>query len=839
MTRTVRSAATFAIAAAMSAPLALPAFAQDGAEDAHAGAAATFERFDEADEKFEFLNEHCVECHNFTDWAGGVAFDTMTPDMVEDDAETWETVVMKLRGGLMPPPGENHPSEEAIYGFVGWMEDYLDHAGSLHDDPGRVALHRLNRKEYANAIQDLLALEVDPEALLPQDNMHDGFDNVAEVLQVSPSFLDQYLTAAQTIARQAVGSPEARPGSEFYQPGPMENSKQTSHVPGLPLGTRGGMVVEHFFPADGDYLINVSDMIGTNVYFLGSEFEHTFIVTLDGEKVYETAIGGEEDNKQIDQVQAPAVEAINARLKDIPVTATAGPHKVGATFIQRSFAESEAQLDSVVLGGGVERLPRVLSVEIRGPFNPTGLSQTPSRQAVFTCHPGEDAAAAEQADCAQDILSRIARRAYRRPVTEADMAELMEFYNAGHAAGGFEEGVRSGLTRILASPNFLYRAEPAPEGTAPGEIYALTDLQLASRLSFFLWSTLPDDELLSLAEGGELSRPRVMEAQVRRMLADPKAESLARNFSYQWLNLSKLADVVPEPTIFPYVAEHRDLVAFDGDVRADMEEEVALFADAVIRNDESALDFLRADYTFLNERLALLYGIDTVKGGEFRRVELEDSARWGLLGKSAILMLTSYPNRTAPVLRGAYILENLMGTPPAAPPPNVEAFPEIGAGEKALTVRERLIMHRSAATSCYSCHALMDPLGFALENFDAVGMWREVDRFAGEAIDSSGTLPDGTPVSGPDDLRAALLRRPDQFVQNLTHKLMLFALGRPVEYHDMPTVRAIVEQAEADDYRFSSIVLGIVNSDQFRKATAPEAAGQEEDTGEYEEAALR
>jgi hypothetical protein len=836
MKRSFRSAATFALATAMAAPLgggvlaAGEEAAAESGEAAHANAAETFAQFEQAEEKFQFLDQYCVECHNFEEWAGGVAFDTMDPTFVAEEAEVWEHVLVKLRGGLMPPPGEDHPAEESIYDFVGWMEAYLDHAGSLEPTPGRVPLHRLNRKEYANAVRDLLALEFDPASLLPDDGTYDGFDNVAETLQVSPSFLDQYLTAAHTIAVRAIGNPESRAGSEFYQPGPMSNVKQTDHVPGLPLGTRGGMVVEHYFPADGTYYVNVSDMAG-GVYFLGTEFEHTFIVTLDGEKVYETTVGGEEDMKQIDQVQAPAVEAINQRLRDIPIEATAGPHKVGATFIQRSFAESEAQLDSVALGSGLERLPRVLSVEVRGPFNPTGLSETPSREAIFSCYPES---AAEEAACAEEILSGLARRAYRRPVNDADMAELLDFYQRGHEAGGFEEGVRTGLTRILASPSFLYRDVPAPEGVQPGEAFDLTDLQLASRLSFFLWSSVPDDELLSLAEEGRLSNDRVMQEQVQRMLADPKSETLARNFSYQWLQLSKLADVVPEPTLFPTVAEHRDLVAYDADIRADMEEEVALFADAIIRNDESVLDFLRGDYSYVNERLALLYGINSVKGEEFRRVALEDSARWGLMGKAAILTLTSYPNRTAPVLRGAYILENILGAPPAAPPPNVEAFPEIAAGQKPMTVRERLIAHRSADSSCMSCHAVMDPLGFALENFDAVGSWREIDRFAGQVIDASGELPDGTPIRGPDDLRAALLERPDQFVQTLTHKLMTFALGRPVEYHDMPTVRAIVRNSAEEDYRFSSIVAGIVNSDQFRKSMAPVA---EEET--IEEAALQ
>ncbi len=819
-TTLIRSVAAAALAAA---------FAPVPAQAAGAHAAESFARFSEAEDRFAFLERFCVECHNFEEWAGGVAFDVMDPAEIPEEAEIWETVLMKLRGGLMPPPAADHPSEDAIFEFVGWVEDYLDHSGALAPHPGHVPLHRLNRKEYANAVRDLLAMEVDPAILLPQDNVHEGFDNIAEVLQVSPSFLDQYLAAAHGIARRAIGNPQARPGSELYLPRPMENVKQTAHVPGLPLGTRGGMVVEHDFPADGEYVVNVNDM-AHGVYFLGTEFEHTFILTLNGRKVYETTVGGEDDMRGIDQLQAPAVEEINRRFRDIRFHAPAGVHRVGATFVARSFAESESQRNSVAPGGGLERVPRVTSVEVRGPFNPTGLAETESRKAIFSCYPES---ATQEAACADEILSTLARRAYRRPVTEADMAELLASYESGHAAGGFEEGVRSGLTRILASPNFLYRAITPPEAAGPDEPFALNDLELASRLSFFLWSSIPDDELLSLAERGRLNNPRTLEAQVRRMLADPKSGSLARNFAYQWLELFKLEDVVPDPDLFPYAAEHRDLVGYNADVRADMEEEVLRFVDSVLRVDSNVAELLTADHTYLNERLALLYGINTVKGAAFRRVTLEHSPRWGLMGKGAVLTLTSYPDRTAPVLRGAYILENIWGAPPAAPPPNVEALPETPVGQQALTVRERMVVHR-ADPNCNSCHALMDPLGLALENFDAVGVWRDMDRFAGQPIDASGELPDGSPIAGPDDLREALVRRPEQFVQTFTQKLMMYGLGRPVEHHDMPAVRAIVREAEKQDYRFSSIVLGIVNSDQFLMSATP---GEEE--GRIEEAALR
>jgi hypothetical protein len=795
------------LAAVAGLAVAAPAVGQDSAAPA--------ELLAQADQHWGMLNEYCVTCHNFEDWAGGVAFDTMTVDSVPAEAETWEAAVRKLRGRLMPPPGEPRPATAEIDSFVAWMEAYLDSAAGAHP-PEPLALHRLNRKEYANAVRDLLALEVKPAELLPADDISDGFDNVADVLQVSPSFLDQYVAAARTVALEAVGSPAPRPGSMSYVVPQDAEGKQTLHVEGLPLGTRGGMAVTHYFPADGEYVANVSDMI-IGVYLLTLEFEHTFVLTLDGVPVYETRIGGEDDLKAADQLQTPVVDEINSRFKDIRFKATAGPHVVGATFLARTFADSDDRLQALVPGGGLDRVPRVYSLEIRGPFNPTGIGMTPSRERIFTCYPE---AQSEERACAEEILSRLARRAYRRPVTEEDMAVLLSFYDAGRENAGFEEGIRSGLTRILASPDFLYRAEPAPEGALPGEVFPVTDLQLASRLSFFLWSSIPDEELLGLAEAGRLHEKDVLEAQVRRMLADPRSEVLASNFAYQWLNLAKLDEVVPDPNLFPYASNHRDVVGPDGDLRDAFREEIRLFVDSIFREDRNVVDLLTASHTYLNEPLALHYGVGDVKGLRFRRVELEDSHRWGLLGKGGVLMSTSYPNRTAPVLRGAWILENLWGTPPEAPPPGVEALKENEEGGEALTVRERMIQHRADPT-CNSCHGVMDPLGLALENFDAVGQWREVDRFAHEPIDASGELPDGAELHGPDDLRAALVARPDQFVQTFTQKLMTYALGRTIEYGDMPAVRAIVRNARENDYRFASIVMGIVESDAFLKSSVP------------------
>ncbi|MBX5462686.1 MAG: DUF1592 domain-containing protein [Steroidobacteraceae bacterium] len=771
-------------------------------------------------EQWGLLEEYCRECHNTIDWAGGIAFDAMDRENVHGDAETWEKVVRKLRGRMMPPPGEKQPPGERIDAFVHALETRLDSEGGMH--AGHVPLHRLNRKEYANAIEDLLGLKVNPAALLPPDDVSDGFDNVASVLQVSPSFIDQYLAAARTVAVQAIGNPSARPGSQAYFLPSDAEGKQAFHVDGLPLGTRGGMVVDHFFPADGEYVVNVMNIV-TGIYMLGMEFRHTFVVTLDGVPVYETQMGGEEDLKGIDQNQSPTVDAINSRVRNIRFKATAGMHTVGVTFLARTFAESDARLFSLAPGGGQERIPRISGFEISGPFNATGLTETPSRRKIFTCRP---ASAAEEEPCAREILGTLARRAFRRPVDEADLQLLMQFYRAGAQEGGFESGIRTALTKILSSPYFLFRAEIAPEGTAPGTAFALNDFELASRLSFFLWSRPPDDELLDVAAAGRLKDRTVLEAQVRRMLADPRSSTLATNFAYQWLGIGKLDEIVPDPATFPYAANHRDVVGVDGDVREDMKKEINLFVESIFREDRSVLDLLSADHTYLNERLALHYGIRNVKGDRFRRVKLADPNRWGLLGKGGVLMATSYPNRTAPVLRGAWILDTLMGTPASAPPPNVEALKENAAGaKKQHTVRELMAIHRSNP-SCNGCHGVMDPLGFALENFDAVGAWRDKDRFAGTPIDATGELPDGSSINGPVELRRALLRRPDQFVQNLTEKLMTYALGRTIEHEDMPTVRAIVRESAADNYRFSTLVMHIVESPAFLMNSVPAPAKQ-------------
>jgi len=528
--------------------------------------------------------------------------------------------------------------------------------------------------------------------------------------------------------------------------------------------------------------------------------------------------------KLYDQVQNGALDRVNARLKKIRFTAAAGPHKIGVAFKRRTFAESDDQLQMFAPGGGQDRLYRVNAFQLQGPFGARGISPTPSRERIFTCHPDNAAAPASakaaadtQATCAKQIITSLARHAYRRPVSADDVNELFEYYQDGVKDGGFEGGVRSAITGLLASPFFLYRGERIPGGLRPGATYPISDLELASELSFFLWNTIPDDDLLQLAASGKLSDPSVLNRQVRRMLADPRSETLASNFVQQWLDMKRLDEIVPDSAVFPYASGRAD-------PRDDFRTELTLFADSIFREDRSVVDLLSATHTYLNERVALHYGITDVKGDRFRRVELAQSARWGLLGKGAVLMAAAYPNRTSPVLRGAFILRHLQGVPPANPPPNVPTLDEKDIGTtKALTVREMIAKHRSNPT-CASCHAVMDPLGLALENFDATGMWRERDRYAGAAIDATGELPDGTPIKGPDDLRKALLRRPELFAQTFTEGLLTYATGRKLEYYDMPTVRRIVHGAAGSDYRFAALVQAIVQSEQFRMRRIPQPA---------------
>ena len=761
------------------------------------------------DAQLATITQYCVGCHNDRAKIGGVSFEGVTADSIGQRAEVFEKAVRKLRGRVMPPPGARQPQSAATDSLIAWLETSLDHAAGQKHVRDEVVLHRLNRKEYANAVRDLLAVDFDATEVLPADDAAEGFDNIATALQVSPSFIEQYVIAARAVAVKAVGRPDARPGGWTFRAGP---GAQLTHVPGLPLGTRGGILAKVDLPSDGEYQIDIADM-ATHIWGNGMEFENPLVVTLDNKLVYETVIGGEEDMKAYDQVQNGALDRVNARLKKIRFFATAGPHRIGVAFKRRTFAESDDQLQMFAPGGGQDRLYRVQSFQLQGPFDAKGIGATPSRERIFTCHP-ETAEA--QASCAKQIITSLARHAYRRPVSAEDVNELMQYYQDS-AKDGFEAGIRNAITGLLASPFFLYRGERVPSGLRPGDAYAIADLELASQLSFFIWNTIPDEELLLLAISGKLDEPTVLDKQVKRMLADPRSLTLASNFVQQWLDMKRLDEIVPDSAVFPYASGRAD-------PREDFRTELTLFADSIFREDRSVVDLLRAKHTFLNERIALHYGITDVKGDRFRRVELANSARWGLLGKGAVLMAAAYPNRTSPVLRGAFILKHIQGVPPANPPMNVPTLDEKDIGTtRALTVREMIAKHRANPT-CASCHAVMDPLGLALENFDATGMWRDRDRYAGAAIDSSGELPDGTPIKGPDDLRQALLRRPEQFAQTFTEGLLTYATGRKLEYYDMPTVRKIVHGGAASDYKFSTLVQAVVKSEQFRMRRVPQPA---------------
>lgn len=759
-------------------------------------------------EQWAVVETYCVDCHNDIDFAGDRDFTALSFDHVAADAEVWETAIRKLRAGYMPPAGSPRPETEVLTGLADWLAEEID-AEAAAPPPGRVALRRLNRREYEYAIRDLLGLNVDAAELLPEDNVEGFFDNNGDALEVSPAFIDQYIFAARELAIRALGDLDAPPVTTTYgdianmvislNPRGAEGTGQQQHyIEGMPLGTRGGFMVEHNFPADGIYELTIGDMaLAREVPKM--EFENTVVALLDGEEFYRTNIGGEPDHKAIDQLLDPAVEEINGRLRKIPFAATQGQHTLAVTFVRRSYAESDERTRTTALEGGQTRIQAAHAMQIRGPIQVTGLGSSPSRDKVFVCYPESDAAAEP---CATEIVADLAGRAFRRPPTDEDMVSLMALYENGASQGGFEAGIRDALSAVLASPHFLYRAET---GSDEGR---LSDTELASRLSFFLWGSLPDQELLDLAAASQLSDRSTLAAQVERMLDDPRAISLVDDFTFQWLDLAKLDELVPDRS-FSHASglyDQREL----------MKQELRLFIDSVLRSNRSVLELMTADHTYLNERLAMHYGIETVKGGRFREVTLDEPARYGLLGKGAILSLTAYPNRTSPVLRGSWILERLYGAPVPEPPPDIPDLPQAGRGEEAKTLRERLEQHRDNPT-CFSCHGVMDPLGFALENFNAVGQYRAFDDDTGKPIDASGQFPDGALVSGPESLREAIVADPEIFVQTLTESLLTYALGRSLDYRDMPAVRAIVSGARNDDYSFESIVLGVVESDAFRK----------------------
>src|SRR6516162_4376649 len=756
--------------------------------------------------QWSMIQTYCFGCHNEFVKAGNLFLNQLSADSVPEHPEIFEKAVRKLRGRQMPPPGAPQPSQQEVDALVSWLESTLDKSGMEHL-AGRVAVQRLNRTEYANAVQDLLAVEIDPTQYLPADIAVEGFSNIAAALTVSPAFLEQYIKAARVVARMAVGKPVADLVKASFPP--PATGDQDGYVDGMPLGTRGGTRFEYTFPADGEYRVTITDFDFGN-YPRGVENETTVVVLIDRKEVFRQKVGGEADLAFVDRGGgAPAGEKLMERFANIPVQVTAGVHEVVVTFIERSQVET----DDLIAGGtlyygrlikGYLRVPRVLGpIHVVGPYAATGPTRTPSREKLLSiCKP--EAPAQERA-CAERITRDLAGRAFRRPVTKEDIDRLMAFYDAGHeGSGGFNTGIEQMVTAVLVSPDFLYRGIARPQNDT--QFYALSDLELASRLSFFLWKRAPDEELLKLANKGELRAPGVLDAQVRRMLAAPQAENLVTDFALRWLDLTEVNKFEWDKQIFP---------EFNAELRQDFATEIDLFLRSVLLEDKNVEQLLTADYTFLNERLAKHYGIATVHGDQFRRVHLEDENRYGLLGKGAVLLHTSYGNRTSIVVRGAWVLDKLKGTPPAPPPPNVVTDLSTPPGEAPKTMRAMLEIHRKNPT-CNMCHGVIEPHGITLEHFTVTGQWRDVDWQANAPIDSKVKMPDGTEIDTPADLRRTLLGRPGQFVQALTVKLMMYALGREISPYDMPQVRAIVRDAAKNDYRFSSLVLGIVSSDAFR-----------------------
>ena len=774
--------------------------------------AAAPERASEIAGHAALLRRYCLTCHTQRMMERGtvpVELESADLEGVPAQAEIWEKVIRKVRTGTMPPLGRPRPDAAAADRLAAWLETEIDRAAAASPNPGRtVPLHRLNRTEYQNAVRDLLDLDVDAAALVPADDQSYGFDNIAGVLKVSPTLLERYMNAARHISRLAVGASPMAPAGETFRI--VSDLSQYGHQDGLPFGTRGGLSVSYNFPRDGEYDIELAMLD----LFAGAPIRepHQLEVSVDGERVALFPLAPVDPDRDQGAAYNTGPEDLRVR---VPVTA--GPRTVTATFIRKTgaLAESLRQPFDRPHGEGDYLLyaPHLGTLTITGPFDETGIADTPTRRRIFVCRPRN---AAEEAPCARQILSALARRAYRRPVTGRDLAPLVAFYEEGRRAGGFEAGVERALRALLVSPDFLFRVVSDPPGAEPGTPYRLSGLELASRISFFLWSSLPDDELLEVAEAGGLEDPAILEAQVRRMLADPRSEALARNFAGQWLRLRNISGALPSDVLFPDFGES---------LRQDFVRETELFFDSILREGRSVIDLLTADHTFLNERLARHYGIPGVYGSDFRRVSLADGNRRGLLGQGSILTVTSYPDRTSPVGRGKWVLENVLGTPPPPPPPNV---PELEPAEdtgRVLAMRERMEQHRENPV-CASCHRVMDPLGLALENFDAIGRWRG-HMPGGSAIDASGTMPDGTGFDGPAELRGLLVRDREQFATVVTEKLLIYALGRGIEYYDPPAVRQIVRGPAADDYGLASLVVGVVRSTPFQMRLAGVVADAE------------
>jgi hypothetical protein len=793
-------------AIALSLTVAIAATAPSGRLDGSAAVPPVVQAPDPA-----FVTQYCVSCHNDRRLTAGLSLEKLDVSNVGVAVQTWEKVVKKLRTGAMPPPGAPRPANARSGAFSSALIAALDRVALETPNPGRPLAHRLNRAEYANAVRDLLALEIDARALLPADDSGFGFDNNADVLTVSPGLMERYLSAARKISQLAIGNPTIQPLTESYKVPVLllQNDRMNDQ---MPFGSRGGLAVRHHFPLDGEYVVKIGLQRTWQGAIRGLAERHQLDVLLDGVSVGQFSVGGACVGSAEPRCKAAAGElsgyeqTADAEL-ELRLPVKAGTRLFTVTFANDGVAaegllEPPLPVTSFEYAGFKNTDPAVDHVDVRGPYAARGAGTTPSRRQIFVCTPRD---ASEERGCAATILDRLARRAYRRPVSDDEVRTLLGFYEAGRADGGFENGIEAALRRMLVSVNFLFRIEQDPTGAASGVAYRLSDFELASRLSFFIWSSIPDDELLDVAVRGLLHNPTVLERQVRRLLADDRASALMSNFAGQWLFLRNMRTVTPDPEAFP---------DFDDNLREAFYKETELFVQSIAREDRSVGDFLDADYTFVNERLARHYGIPDVYGSHFRRVSTGETPRRGLLGQGAILTVTSYATRTSPVLRGKWLLENVLGAPPPPPPPNVPALKENDEGTTPLSVRERMEAHRKNPT-CASCHARMDPLGFALENFDGIGRWRLTSE-ARTPIDAAGALPDGTRFEGPAQLRTLLVSRREEFVGALTEKLLTYALGRGVDYYDAPAVRAIVREAAPGGYRWSSLVLGIVKSPPFQ-----------------------
>jgi hypothetical protein len=748
------------------------------------------------------LDKFCIACHRGNTPAAGLHLDTFDTANFETNGATWEKLARKLRNREMPPADMRRPDEATYNALVEYIETGRDRLAELKPNPGRPTLHRLNRTEYGNAVRDLLALEIDVAEMLPADDIGYGFDNIGDVLQVSPVLLERYLSTARRISRAAVGDTTIPVSYQTYDvPHGLIQADRLSEA--APIGSRGGTIVRHLFPVDGEYEISVTLARNRDDEYLGLQRERKLDLRLDDQRLQLFTVAANPKKVVLGAGTPP-----DANLK-IRVPVKAGTRELAATFLKDTVIK-EGIIDRVRDDDVQTYFEGVGSITVAGPFNVQGSGNTVTRDRIFICHPS---AVAEQQACAKKILSNLAHRAYRRPVTEGETAQLLALYNEGAGNGGFESGVKLALQKILVSPEFLFRSEIDPPGAAPGTVYKISDIELASRLSFFLWSSIPDDQLLAVAESGRLSDPSVLQVQVKRMLADPRSQALVKNFAGQWLYLRNIARISPDTSTFPN---------FDENLRQALAKETELLIESQLREDHPVTDLLTTDYTFLNERLAEHYGIKGIYGNEFRRVKLEDPNRYGLLGQASILAVTSYPNRTAPTIRGKWVLEQLLGTPPPPPPPNVPSLKDDATTQK-LTMRQRMEQHRANAT-CAACHRLMDPLGFALENFDGLGSWRVSTAPGSGPIDASGTTPDGTAFSGPAGLRDVLMKKQDMFVQTFTERLMTYALGRGVEEYDYAALRKIRREAAADNQKWSSIILGIVKSTPFRMRRASDGS---------------